>query len=180
MNEIWQVFAPLTNVIGTIMVVVAVIVVARLFKSSKTVEPDADDEPYMMDKETYQSIARELRDFHAPYQPTTTVPVDHSGYVYVISNSRSFDPRICKIGMTEREDPMKRIKELNRAVPHDYHVHMVIKTANARALETSLHHHFKDRQVRDFALGREFFYVTPQDVRDRLRYEAGCSVILSD
>ena len=40
-------------------------------------------------------------------------------------------------------------------------------------METSLHHHFADKRVNRINNRREFFYVTPAEVRDALTRIAG-------
>ncbi len=49
-----------------------------------------------------------------------------AGYVYVISNIGAFGPKVVKIGMTRRLDPMDRVRELGDAsVPFRFDVHAV-------------------------------------------------------
>ena len=71
-----------------------------------------------------------------------------SGFVYVISNIRSFGERIFKIGMTRRLEPMDRIDELsNASVPFPFDLHVMLYSDNAPELETALHKLVADRQV---------------------------------
>ena len=80
------------------------------------------------------------------------------GFVYVVSNNRSFGRGIYKIGMTCRKDPMKRIEELSDAsVPFPFEVHALIKTKNAPALEKRLHKLFNAYRVNKQNLKKEFF-----------------------
>ncbi|MDP9827319.1 DUF4041 domain-containing protein [Kineosporia succinea] len=92
-----------------------------------------------------------------------------AGYVYVISNIGAFGPKVVKIGMTRRLDPMDRVRELGDAsVPFRFDVHAVFFADDAVGIEGSLHSFFADRRVNQVNLRREFFYATPTEVRDRL------------
>jgi hypothetical protein len=91
------------------------------------------------------------------------------GHVYVISNVGAFGHRMVKIGMTRRLEPMDRVRELGDAsVPFRFDVHALIMSDDAVALETALHRRFADRRVNQVNAHREFFYVTPAEVRDAL------------
>ena len=92
-----------------------------------------------------------------------------AGHVYVISNVGAFGPTMVKIGMTRRLRPEERIHELGDAsVPFRYDVHAMVFSDDAVGLETHLHHHFADRRVNMVNMRREFFRVTPAEVRDVL------------
>ena len=70
------------------------------------------------------------------------------GYVYILSNIGSFGEGLFKIGMTRREDPNDRVKELASAsVPFPFDIHAMILTANAPALENKLHEFFFDHRA---------------------------------
>lgn len=97
-----------------------------------------------------------------------------AGYVYVISNIGSFGERMVKIGMTRRLVPMDRIKELSDAsVPFNFDVHALFFSPDAVGIETELHHRFASKRVNRVNARREFFYVTPAEVRDALTDVAG-------
>lgn len=90
-----------------------------------------------------------------------------AGHVYVISNIGAFGPDMVKIGMTRRLEPMDRVRELGDAsVPFRYDVHAMVFSDDAVSLETLLHHEFADRRVNLVNMRREFFRVTPAEVRD--------------
>jgi hypothetical protein len=92
-----------------------------------------------------------------------------AGHVYVISNMGAFGPEMVKIGMTRRLDPLDRVRELGDAsVPFHYDVHAMVFSNDAVSLETRLHHQFADRRVNLVNTRREFFRVTPSEVRDAL------------
>jgi hypothetical protein len=89
-----------------------------------------------------------------------------AGHVYVISNVGAFGENMVKIGMTRRLDPLDRVRELGDAsVPFHYDVHALVFSDDAVGLETRLHHEFAGRRVNLVNLRREFFRVTPAEVR---------------
>jgi seryl-tRNA synthetase len=92
-----------------------------------------------------------------------------AGHVYVISNVGAFGEAMVKIGMTRRLKPEERVYELGDAsVPFRYDIHVMVLSDDAVGLETRLHHHFADRRVNIVNARREFFRVTPGEVRDVL------------
>jgi hypothetical protein len=92
-----------------------------------------------------------------------------AGYVYVISNFGSFGNRVVKIGMTRRLEPTERVAELGDAsVPFRFDVHAIIFSDDAVGLEGALHAEFAARRVNLANLRREFFYVTPEEVKTAL------------
>ena len=100
-----------------------------------------------------------------------------AGHVYVISNIGAFGEKMVKIGMTRRLDPNDRIRELGDAsVPFHYDVHALVFSDDAVGLETRLHHELADRRVNLVNLRREFFRVTPAEVRDTLLRHQGSIV----
>jgi stress response protein SCP2 len=91
------------------------------------------------------------------------------GYVYVISNIGAFGQQMVKIGMTRRVAPEDRVRELGDAsVPFRFDTHALIFSEDAVALETALHQRFADQAVNLVNRQREFFYVTPAEVRQAL------------
>jgi len=93
-----------------------------------------------------------------------------AGYVYVISNLGSLGPNVVKIGMTRRLEPMDRVRELGDAsVPFRYDVHALIFSDDAVSLEGNLHNAFAHARVNLVNTHREFFFVTPLDVKERLK-----------
>lgn len=92
-----------------------------------------------------------------------------AGTVYVISNVGSFGKGIVKVGMTRRLDPMERIKELSgTSVPFPFDIHLLQMSDDAVGLEAALHRHLQDRKV-NWVRRREFFYATPEEIREILR-----------
>ncbi|MGW6540526.1 DUF4041 domain-containing protein [Streptomyces sp. NPDC055051] len=97
-----------------------------------------------------------------------------TGYVYVVSNIGAFGDSIVKIGMTRRLEPLDRVYELSgAAVPFRFDVHALIFSKDAVGLETRLHQEFADRRVNRVNNRKEFFYVTPTEVRTALQRFAG-------
>jgi hypothetical protein len=93
-----------------------------------------------------------------------------AGHVYVISNIGASGSGVVKIGLTRRQRPEDRVDELGDAsVPFDFDIHALVFSADAVALETKLHQHFADRKVNLVNGRREFFYVTPAEVKEALR-----------
>ena len=88
-----------------------------------------------------------------------------SGFVYVISNIGSFGHGVYKIGMTRREDPMDRVRELGDAsVPFPFDVHAMIDSDNAPELEKKLHKFFNERRLNLVNSRKEFFNVSLEDI----------------
>lgn len=97
-----------------------------------------------------------------------------AGYVYVISNIGSFGERMVKIGMTRRLEPMDRIRELSDAsVPFNFDVHALFFSDDAVSVENQLHHRFAKERVNLINARREFFNVTPLEVKEALKEIAG-------
>lgn len=97
-----------------------------------------------------------------------------AGYVYVISNLGAFGPNMVKIGMTRRLEPMDRVRELGDAsVPFGFDVHALFFSEDAVGVEAELHRRFADKRVNRINVRREFFYVTPLEVKKELAGIAG-------
>lgn len=97
-----------------------------------------------------------------------------AGYVYVISNIGTFGPDVVKIGLTRRLEPRDRVRDLGDAsVPFHYDVHALFFSDDAVTLERELHETFADRRLNHVNLRREFFFATPQEVRQVLESKVG-------
>ena len=97
-----------------------------------------------------------------------------AGYVYVISNFGSFGEEMVKIGMTRRLDPMDRIRELSDAsVPFNFDVHALFFSKDAIRIEMEMHRRLSTRRVNLVNQRREFFRVTPLEVKMHLVELAG-------
>ena len=100
-----------------------------------------------------------------------------AGHVYVISNLGAFGPKMVKIGMTRRQDPLDRVRELGDAsVPFHYDVHGLVFSDDAVTLETKLHQRLAASRVNYVNMRREFFMVTPAEIHDIL-VELGESIV---
>ena len=93
-----------------------------------------------------------------------------TGYVYVISNVRSFGESVYKIGMTRRLDPMDRVRELGDAsVPFPFDVHYMIYTDDAPKLEAELHQRFAEFKMNSDNYRKEFFKVSLSEIKFELK-----------
>lgn len=89
-----------------------------------------------------------------------------AGYVYIISNIGSFGKDIFKIGVTRRDNPEDRIRELSSAsVPFKFDTHVFIFSKNAYDLESELHERFNDKRVNKVNMRKEFFRISIDDVK---------------
>jgi hypothetical protein len=97
-----------------------------------------------------------------------------AGYVYVISNKGSFRENVIKIGLTRRLDPMDRVRELGDAsVPFPFDVHALFFSEDAVTLENELHKAFNENRLNRVNTRREFFFASPEEVRQVLADKVG-------
>ncbi|HEY5504156.1 MAG TPA: GIY-YIG nuclease family protein, partial [Sedimentisphaerales bacterium] len=97
-----------------------------------------------------------------------------TGYVYIVSNIGSFGERMVKVGMTRRLEPMDRIRELSDAsVPFNFDVHALFFSKDAVGIEKAMHERLANVQVNTVNRRREFFRVTPLEVKAHLSELAG-------
>lgn len=97
-----------------------------------------------------------------------------AGYVYVISNVGAFGENVVKVGLTRRLEPLDRVRELGDAsVPFRYDVHALFFAEDAVGIEQQLHERLADRRINRVNLRREFFRVTPNEVKTHLLELAG-------
>lgn len=90
-----------------------------------------------------------------------------AGYVYVISNLGSFGENVFKVGMTRRDNPMDRVKELGDAsVPFSFDVHSFIFTDDAVNLEATLHKELNNKRVNKINTRKEFFNVSLDEIEE--------------
>lgn len=89
------------------------------------------------------------------------------GHVYVISNVGSFGDNVYKVGLTRRLDPNERVRELGDAsVPFPFDVHAMLRSEDAPALETALHHRFAEKQINKINKRKEFFRVSLAELKE--------------
>jgi hypothetical protein len=127
------------------------------------------------DDATVKEVADRLAEIDAAIEQNDYRAANiRAGYVYVISNEGAFGPSVVKIGLTRRLVPMDRVRELDDAsVPFPFDVHALQFAGDAVTLESELHQAFADRRVNFVNERREFFFATPQEVRDVLAQKAG-------
>ena len=114
-----------------------------------------------------KKIEEEKRVLEAKFERTTSqAQITRAGYIYVISNIGSFGEGVCKIGMTRRLEPMDRVVELGDAsVPYRFDVHTLAFVDDAPRLEKALHKVFNTKRVNKENHRKEFFYVSPEEVK---------------
>lgn len=102
-----------------------------------------------------------------------------AGFVYIFSNIGSFGENVFKIGMTRREDPEVRRRELGDAsVPFPFDCHAYIWTEDAPTLERELQKHFEAQRINLENDRKEFFRITIEEIHaevERLREGLGIS-----
>ncbi|MDF1738153.1 MAG: DUF4041 domain-containing protein [Verrucomicrobiales bacterium] len=97
-----------------------------------------------------------------------------AGYVYVISNQGAFGADVIKIGLTRRLEPIDRVNELGGAsVPFRFDIHALYFSEDAVSLESELHQHFSEFRVNLANARKEFFFVSPAEVREVLEAKVG-------
>ena len=97
-----------------------------------------------------------------------------AGYVYIISNKGSFGENVFKIGVTRRDNPEDRIRELSSAsVPFKFDSHVFIFSDKAYDLESSLHERFDKLRVNKVNRRKEFFRISMDDVKQIVEENKG-------
>ena len=97
-----------------------------------------------------------------------------AGYVYIISNVGSFGENVFKIGVTRRDNPEDRIRELSSAsVPFKFDSHVFIFSEKAYDLESSLHERFDNVRVNKVNRRKEFFRISMDDVKQIVEENKG-------
>ena len=97
-----------------------------------------------------------------------------AGYVYIISNKGSFGEDVFKIGVTRRDNPEDRIRELSSAsVPFKFDSHVFIFSEKAYDLESSLHERFDKVRVNKVNRRKEFFRISMDDVKQIVEENKG-------
>lgn len=97
-----------------------------------------------------------------------------AGYVYIISNIGSFGKDVFKIGVTRRDNPEDRIRELSSAsVPFRYDAHVFIFSKDAYELESKLHKRFEKQRVNKVNKRKEFFRISMDDVKQIVEENKG-------
>ena len=93
-----------------------------------------------------------------------------AGYLYIAATPAM--PNCCKLGVTRRLQPLRRIAELSSAsVPFPFVCYGLVFDDDVFDLETRVHEHFDDKRVNKENKHKEFFYVSPKEAIDVLRNE---------
>lgn len=93
-----------------------------------------------------------------------------AGYLYITATPAM--PNCCKLGVTRRLQPLRRISELSSAsVPFPFVCYGLVFNDDVFDLETRIHDYFDDKRVNKENKHKEFFYVSPKEAIDVLRNE---------
>lgn len=93
-----------------------------------------------------------------------------AGYLYIAATPAM--PNCCKLGVTRRLQPLRRISELSSAsVPFPFVCYGLVFDDDVFDLETRIHDYFDDKRVNKENKHKEFFYVSPKEAIDVLRNE---------
>lgn len=93
-----------------------------------------------------------------------------AGYLYIAATPAM--PNCCKLGVTRRLQPLRRIAELSSAsVPFPFVCYGLVFDDDVFDLETRIHDYFDDKRVNKENKHKEFFYVSPKEAIDVLRNE---------
>lgn len=93
-----------------------------------------------------------------------------AGYLYIVATPAM--PNCCKLGVTRRLQPLRRISELSSAsVPFPFVCYGLVFDDDVFDLETRIHDYFDDRRVNKENKHKEFFYISPKEAIDVLRNE---------
>lgn len=132
--------------------------------------------------ETNEELQEQLEEINtAIEQNDYRIANVRAGYVYVISNKGAFGDGVVKIGLTRRLDPMDRVIELGDAsVPFRFDVHCLYFSEDAVQLEYELHQHFSHRRLNHANVRKEFFFASPQEVREVLISKVGSLLEYND
>ena len=139
---------------------------SELSKARKKAEQLAGEERAKLERQIEKIKAEKIRLEEKFARAVSQAQITKAGYVYVISNRGSFGEGGVKIGMTRRLEPMDRVNELGDAsVPFRFDVHALAFVNDAPRIEKALHNKFHDKRVNTENFRKEFFHVTPQEVK---------------
>jgi hypothetical protein len=136
------------------------------------------------EREIYQKnileLEAQLQEAKAKHERATSMAqITKRGYVYIISNLGSFGDGVFKIGVTRRNEPDQRIRELGDAsVPFGFDVHALVHDDDAPALEAALHDHFQAKRINKVNLRKEFFRVSMDEIGEACA-KLGCTIRLT-
>ncbi|WP_240913568.1 DUF4041 domain-containing protein [Staphylococcus aureus] len=139
--------------------------IKNLFKRLEKSQNDIEKELYA---DKIKELEEKVKQLEADKKDVENRKLNtRAGYVYVISNIGSFGEGIYKIGLTRRLEPYDRVKELGDAsVPFEFDVHAMIFSDDAPTLESTLHRHFRDRELNKVNHRKEFFKVDIDEIEE--------------
>ena len=128
-------------------------------------ESKSDEEREIYQKKILE-LEAQLQEAKAKHERATSMAqITKRGYVYIISNLGSFGDGVFKIGVTRRNEPDQRIRELGDAsVPFGFDVHALVHDDDAPALEAALHNHFQAKRINKVNLRKEIFRVSMDEI----------------
>ncbi len=128
-------------------------------------------------EEKIKALEEQLKSAHENTERAiSNAQITSVGHVYIISNIGSFGENVYKIGMTRRDDPMDRVRELGDAsVPFKFDVHAMMFSEDARKLEADLHNVFNKSRVNKVNMRKEFFSVSLNEI-EKACEELGCDI----
>lgn len=133
---------------------------------SALISSSAEPEEVAKLRAQLEKVQAQLSEAQTKREKIVTLQNGKAGTVYVISNIGSFGEDVFKIGMTRRDEPMDRVKELGDAsVPFPFDVHSFIFSNDAVGLETKLHHLLNNRRVNKINLRKEFFRISLDELQ---------------
>lgn len=139
---------------------------AEMLKAAQDAAISASEAEKLIYEERVRQLEAEVDAAREKTQRISMAQLTRVGTVYIISNIGSFGEGILKIGMTRRLEAKDRIDELGSAsVPFRFEIHALIPSTDAPRLESELHSYFNDRRVNKVNLRKEFFKVTPDEVK---------------
>ena len=175
-----------------VIIILLVILVVYFITRSNTKEKDAtnerqkafeakqrEDEAVRLAEYQHrltEEVKEKMSTMKEPNKPSRAQQGYKDGYVYIASNVGSFGEDVYKIGMSRRDDPIKRIHELSGAsVPFPFDVNAMFHVSDASAVERALHLSVGEYRMNKVNSKKEFFNV-PLDALKTQIHELGLPV----
>ncbi len=130
----------------------------QLEKAKQLLEVANEEEKAVM-QEKIERLEKALQEkIEEKERAISLAQITKKGHVYIISNIGSFGDEVFKIGLTRRERPEERVRELGDAsVPFQFDIHAVIRSEDAPRLENELHKILNDHRLNKVNSRKEFF-----------------------
>lgn len=140
---------------------------AEIDSVNEQLKNTSDDKQLKMLEERIRQLQQQLEAVNEKKEDIIKLQNGKAGYVYVISNLGSFGENVFKVGMTRRQEPMDRVRELGDAsVPFSFDVHSFIFSEDAVSLENALHKELNSKRVNKINLRKEFFNVSIDEIEN--------------